>query len=215
MLVRIVLLFGSTDQVLPYTNITHHVKLEWVWTIVPALILCSIAGPSFALLYSLDELNNPEVTLKVVGHQWYWSYEYSDILRTDSWQVLGTKAPVIGEYPLVGFDACMVQEEDLLLGSLRLLETDFHVVLPARTHLRVLVTSADVLHSWAVPSLGIKIDACPGRLNRVPLYVKREGLFYGQCSEICGILHGFMPILVQVVDYSDYSVWLDAVKLFI
>jgi len=113
--------------------------------------------------------------------------------------------------PVFTFDACMVQEEDLDFGFPRLLETDTYLILPARTHLRILVTSADVLHSWAVPSLGIKIDACPGRLNRVPLYIKRSGIFYGQCSEICGILHGFMPIVVQVVDYSDYIEWLNLV----
>ena len=197
MLVRTVVLFNSSKLVLPYSTVTHHVELEWVWTIVPALILCTIAGPSFALLYSLDEINDPEVTLKIIGHQWYWSYEYSDFLR----------GIVLQDGVPLGFDATWVQDDDLEYGSLRLLETDFRVVLPTRTHIRLLITSADVLHSWAVPSLGVKVDACPGRLNRVPLYIKRGGLFYGQCSEICGVLHGFMPIMVEAMSYADYHHW--------
>jgi cytochrome c oxidase subunit 2 len=144
----------------------------------------------------MDELNNPELTIKVVGHQWYWSYEYGDCF---------------GEYgkdsktgPELAYIARMIQEEDLLEGRPRLLQTDFTVLFPARVHTRLLVTSADVLHSWSVPSLGIKIDACPGRLNRVPLYALRVGSYYGQCSELCGIHHGFMPIFVRSVNYSDF-----------
>jgi cytochrome c oxidase subunit 1 len=179
-------------------GLTHHSGLEWAWTFIPALVLASIAGPSFALMYAMDELNYPEVTLKVVGHQWYWSYEYSDF-------VTNREDLVLGEYPKLSMNAMMVQEEDLRLGGIRLLETDIPVVLPARTHIRVLVTSADVLHSWAVPSLGIKVDACPGRLNQFPLYITRCGYYYGQCSELCGILHGFMPISVRVVEFAQYS----------
>jgi cytochrome c oxidase subunit 2 len=140
----------------------------------------------------MDDLGCPEVTLKVVGRQWYWSYEYCDC------QAL----------PPLQFDAMLVQEEDLDVGDLRLFETDSRVVLPTRTDLRILVTSADVLHSWAVPALGIKIDACPGRLNQVSTYLKREGVFFGQCSELCGIHHGFMPIVIQAV---DYQYWLEVV----
>jgi cytochrome c oxidase subunit 2 len=151
-------------------------------------VLATLAGPSFALMYAMDELSHPELTIKVVGHQWFWSYEYADLL---------TKTPK--------FTATMIQEEDLDFGQIRLLETDYRLQLPARTHLRILVTSADVLHSWAVPSLGVKIDACPGRLNQIPVYIRREGVFYGQCSELCGILHGFMPIAIQVVDYDTFS----------
>jgi heme/copper-type cytochrome/quinol oxidase subunit 2 len=147
-------------------------------------------------MYGMDELNYPELTLKVVGHQWYWSYEYLDIPKYTP-----DKKLVQG----VTYIASLVQEQDLAYGSIRLLETDWRVLLPARVHIRVLVTSADVLHSWAVPSLGIKVDACPGRLNQVPLYIKREGVFYGQCSELCGILHGFMPIALDVVDLRSYN----------
>jgi heme/copper-type cytochrome/quinol oxidase subunit 2 len=109
-----------------------------------------------------------------------------------------------GEYPIIGFDSVMVQEEDLLFGGLRLLQVDNCLILPIRIHIRILVTSADVLHSWAVPSLGIKVDACPGRLNRVSVYIKRAGVFYGQCSELCGILHGFMPICLETLNYYHY-----------
>jgi cytochrome c oxidase subunit 2 len=149
-------------------------------------------------MYAMDELNHPEMTLKVIGHQWYWSYEYSDFLTTSE------SSFVVGEYPKLSFDAMLIQEEDLFFGGIRLLETDFVVILPARTHIRILVTSADVLHSWTVPSLGIKVDACPGRLNQIPVYITREGLFYGQCSELCGILHGFMPIALEAISYGEY-----------
>jgi heme/copper-type cytochrome/quinol oxidase subunit 2 len=190
------------EHAIPEWNITHHAGIEWAWTFVPALILASIAGPSFALMYAMDELNHPEVTLKVIGHQWYWSYEYSDFSISK-----GRTSSVLGEYPKLSFNAMLIQEEDLTFGGIRLLQTDFVVVLPARTHIRVLVTSADVLHSWAVPSLGMKVDACPGRLNQFPLYITRCGFFYGQCSELCGILHGFMPIAIRAVEYDQY--WLE------
>jgi cytochrome c oxidase subunit 2 len=144
-------------------------------------------------------MGHPDITLRVIGSQWYWSYEYP--LEDSNFFISN------GSESLV-FESYMIQEEDLVFGHLRLLETDELVVLPVRTHIRVLVTSSDVLHSWAVPSLGIKLDACPGRLNRVPLYISREGVYYGQCSEICGILHGFMPIAVQGVNVRGFSTWL-------
>jgi len=152
-----------------------------------------IAIPSFALLYSLDEVINPSMTLKVIGHQWYWSYEYSDSSNPKN---------------ILNFDSYMKSEEDLTLGNFRLLEVDNRIVLPIKIHIRLLVTAADVLHSWAVPSLGIKVDACPGRLNQVFLFLKREGVFYGQCSEICGINHGFMPIVVQGVKIDKFISYL-------
>lgn len=164
-------------------SFSHSSLLEIIWTIIPAIILVLISVPSFSLLYSLDELIDPRLTLKVIGHQWYWSYEYSDFdLNTSS---------------SISFDSYMVSTEDLIQGSFRLLEVDNRVVLPINTHIRVLVSSADVLHSWCVPSFGIKVDACPGRLSQSSLFIKREGSFYGQCSEICGINHGFMPIVVD------------------
>ncbi len=178
---------------------THSTVLEIVWTVVPALILLLIAVPSFNLLYSLDETIDPAVTLKVVGHQWYWSYEYSDYATLEGGDSLN-------------YDSYMLPVDDLSTGSFRLLEVDNRVLLPVHSHIRVLVTAADVLHSWAVPSFGIKVDACPGRLSQVSLYIKREGVYYGQCSEICGVNHGFMPIVVRAVSISDYISWI-ATKL--
>jgi len=178
---------------------THSTLLEIVWTIIPAIILVLIAVPSFALLYSLDEILDPQITLKIVGHQWYWSYEYSDYLTSASDEGFG-------------FDSYLLGVDDLTPGAFRLLEVDNRVVLPVNTHIRLLVSAADVLHSWSVPSFGIKVDACPGRLSQASLFLKREGVFYGQCSEICGINHGFMPIVVKSVSISEYLAWL-SVKL--
>jgi cytochrome c oxidase subunit 2 len=176
---------------------THSSLLEILWTIVPALVLVLIAIPSFALLYSLDETIDPSVTLKVIGHQWYWSYEYSDYATLEGGEILN-------------FDSYMVPTSDLVLGSFRLLEVDNRVVLPVSTHIRVLVTAADVLHSWAIPSFGIKVDATPGRLSQVSLFIKREGVYYGQCSEICGVNHGFMPIVIRGVSSNKFTSWIAA-----
>lgn len=176
------------------SQITHGTTIEIVWTIMPSLILMIIAIPSFALLYSIDEVVDPIVTLKVIGHAWYWSYEYSDFSsKTGS---------------TIQFDSYMVPEDDLEKGQLRLLEVDNSVVLPIEAHIRVLITSSDVLHSWAIPSLGVKLDACPGRLNQVSLFIKRESTFYGQCSEICGLNHAFMPIKIEAVSIEKYITWL-------
>jgi cytochrome c oxidase subunit 2 len=180
----------------PYKFFTHSNILEIVWTIIPAVILLLIAVPSFALLYSLDELVDPTVTVKVIGHQWYWSYEYSDFAYAHKDQSLA-------------FDSYMVATSDLRNnGGFRLLEVDRKLVLPINTHIRVLVTAADVLHSWCVPSFGIKVDACPGRLTQASLFIKREGVYYGQCSEICGVNHGFMPIAVNALPPEIYFLWL-------
>jgi len=179
-------------------NFTHSTKLEIIWTVVPALVLMVIAIPSFALLYSMDEMLDPAITLKIIGHQWYWSYEYSDYNHLTE------------ENEGLNFDSYMIAEEDLTVGAFRLLEVDHRVVLPVNTHIRVLVTAADVLHSWAVPSFGIKVDACPGRLNQTSLFIKRPGVFYGQCSEICGTNHGFMPICVVAVSLEDYATWIES-----
>ena len=168
-------------------KILHGSTIEIAWTILPCLILVLIAVPSFALLYSMDEVVNPAVTLKAIGHQWYWSYEYSDYNESDE--------------QTLAFDSYMIPEDDLQVGQLRLLEVDNRVVLPVNTHIRVIITSADVLHSWA------KCDAVPGRLNQTPLFLKREGVFYGQCSELCGANHGFMPIVVESVSLQDYVSW--------
>jgi cytochrome c oxidase subunit 2 len=172
---------------------THSSLLEIIWTLIPAFLLLIIAVPSFSLLYALDEIINPLVTLKIVGHQWYWSYEYSDLMIDST---------------SINFDSYMISTNDLTYGSFRLLEVDNRVVLPINTHIRLLVTAADVLHSWAIPSFGIKVDACPGRLSQASLFIKREGTFYGQCSEICGINHGFMPIVIRSVSLNVYTNWI-------
>lgn len=173
---------------------THNTALEIIWTITPAVILMIIAIPSFALLYSMDEIIDPAMTIKTIGHQWYWSYEYSDYHTND--------------IESVAFDSYMIPEEDLEEGQLRLLEVDNRIIVPTHTHIRMLVTSTDVIHSWAVPSLGVKVDAVPGRLNQLSFFIQREGTYHGQCSEICGVNHGFMPIVVEAVSLEDYIDWI-------
>lgn len=172
------------------SKLTHESILEVVWTVVPGVILVLLAIPSLQLLYSLDFVvydYEPILTVKVVGHQWFWSYEYT-VFTDESLKI-----------ELVSFDSYMVPEDELAPEGLRLLEVDNPLFLPGYTYIRFLVTSVDVLHSWAVPSLGIKVDAVPGRLNQIFTFVKRPGEFYGQCSEICGVNHGFMPIRLVVV----------------
>nr|WNL54009.1 cytochrome c oxidase subunit II [Microcerotermes aff. sikorae]WNL54123.1 cytochrome c oxidase subunit II [Microcerotermes aff. sikorae]WNL54136.1 cytochrome c oxidase subunit II [Microcerotermes aff. sikorae] len=162
--------------------------IETVWTIAPAIILVFIAIPSLRLLYLMDEIHNPVMTLKTVGHQWYWSYEYSDFTKLE-------------------FDSYMVQQEDQLTNTFRLLDTDNRTVLPMNSPIRMIVTAADVLHSWTVPSLGVKTDATPGRLNQVSFTINRPGLLYGQCSEICGANHSFMPIVIESVSTNQFINW--------
>ena len=195
-LLRTVYLFGQTKfgATGPVSNNTHNTFLEIVWTITPALILVVIAIPSFSLLYSMDEVTDTKVTLKVVGHQWYWTYEYSDY-----------KDSIDAES--IELESYMVADDDLEGKDLRLLEVDNTVALPVNTHIRVIVTAADVLHSWAVPSLGVKVDAVPGRLSQVSIFLKRLGTFYGQCSEICGVNHGYMPIKIESMSLTDYANW--------
>ena len=159
-------------------RIVHGTTIEILRTIFPSIIPMFIAIPSFALLYSMDEVVvDPAITIKAIGHQWYRTYEYSDYNSSDEQSLT--------------FDSYMIPEDDLELGQLRLLEVDNRVVVPAKTYLRLILTSADVLHSWAVPSLGVKCDAVPGRLNQISISVQREGVYYGQCSEICGTNHAF------------------------
>nr|AQP28571.1 cytochrome c oxidase subunit 2 [Amitermes sp. E TB-2017] len=162
--------------------------LETIWTIAPAIILVFIAIPSLRLLYLMDEIHNPVMTLKAVGHQWYWSYEYSDFTKLE-------------------FDSYMVQQEDQQINTFRLLDTDNRIVLPMNSPIRMIVTAADVLHSWTVPSLGVKTDATPGRLNQVSFSINRPGLLYGQCSEICGANHSFMPIVIESVSTNQFINW--------
>lgn len=190
-------------------RLVHASVLEIVWTIIPALILIVIAIPSFSLLYSIDEIVEPIYTIKVIGHQWYWSYE---LVESEGFVELLNQLSPKGHSSFVAtsgeaFDSYMIPEDelferkDIVRGrKFRLLTVDNHLFIPTEMPSRVLVSSADVLHSWAVPSLGVKVDACPGRLNQTSLFIKRQGLYYGQCSEICGVNHGFMPIGIYSYD---------------
>jgi len=177
-------------------SITHGTLLELVWTILPSVILIYIAIPSFVLLYAMDEVVQPTLTLKVIGHQWYWSYEYTNVTPTG--------------YQEIAMDSNMVFDDELNKGELRLLQVDKAFMLPVDTHINVIVTSHDVLHSWAVPSLGVKVDAVPGRLNQLSIFIKREGVYYGQCSELCGVNHGFMPIMIKALPFEIWDKWVEA-----
>lgn len=174
-----------------YQKFTHNSTIEIIWTIIPSIVLILIAIPSFMLLYAIDEVVYPQITIKIIGHQWFWSYE--------SYDLFDNLTKTIYKY-----DSYMVPSDELNNGQLRLLEVDLPLYLPIRTHIRLLITSSDVLHAWAVPALGIKMDAVPGRLNQVSVFIKRAGTFYGQCSEICGINHGFMPIVVHAISINKY-----------
>nr|WVH45008.1 cytochrome c oxidase subunit II [Tipula yasumatsuana] len=165
--------------------------IEIIWTILPAIILMFIAMPSLRLLYLMDEIYNPSITMKTIGHQWYWSYEYSDFNNLE-------------------FDSYMIPTTDLKMNEFRLLDVDNRIILPMNTQIRVLVTAADVLHSWTVPALGVKIDATPGRLNQTSFLINRPGLFYGQCSEICGANHSFMPIVIESVPMNYFINWVSS-----
>jgi cytochrome c oxidase subunit 2 len=167
---------------------SHHTVLEVVWTAVPVLILVIIAIPSFKLLYFADVVPESELTVKAIGHQWYWSYEYPDN----------------GNFT---FDSLMIPDSDIKDGQLRLLETDNRVVLPVGVNIRVQVTAADVLHSWAMPQFGVKVDAVPGRLNELWVNINEPGTYYGQCSELCGANHGFMPITIEAVSPDAFKSW--------
>lgn len=176
-----------------FTNrfLLENQPIEIIWTIFPALILIFIALPSLRLLYLLDETNNPRLTLKAIGHQWYWSYEYSDFSQVE-------------------FDSYIVPTNELSSSQFRLLDVDNRTVLPFNTQIRVLVRSRDVIHSWTVPALGVKSDAIPGRLNQIRFYMRRPGLFFGQCSEICGANHRFIPIVIERTTTKSFLNWISA-----
>lgn len=173
---------------------SHNTLLEVAWTVVPVIILIVIAVPSFRVLYTMEVTPEAEMTIKVTGRQWYWDYEYPDQ----------------GGFT---FSSYMIQDADLKLGQKRLLEVDNRVVVPVDTTVRVQVTAGDVIHSWAVPSFGVKKDAVPGRLNETWFKVEKEGVYYGQCSEICGVNHGFMPIAVEAVSKEKFAEWVAKAKL--
>ena len=195
-LASIIYYYNTKKSAITHKYLNHGTLIELIWTITPAFILIAIAFPSFRLLYLLDEVISPTITIKVAGHQWYWSYEYSDYITEE------------GE--AIEFDSYMVPDSDLELGQFRLLDVDNKVVVPADTHVRLIITATDVLHSFAVPSLGLKADAVPGRLNQTSFLAERTGTFYGQCSEICGVWHGFMPIAIESVSVMEFLNWLNS-----
>nr|YP_009512583.1 cytochrome c oxidase subunit II [Gennadas parvus]AXJ93150.1 cytochrome c oxidase subunit II [Gennadas parvus] len=195
-LILITTVVGYMMATLFFNTLTNRFLLEGqtieiIWTILPAIILVFIALPSLRLLYLLDEVNNPSITLKTIGHQWYWSYEYSDFLQVE-------------------FDSYMMPTNELADNGFRLLDVDNRTVLPMNTQVRVLISAADVIHSWTVPALGIKADAIPGRLNQVSFLINRPGQFYGQCSEICGANHSFMPIVIESVSINSFLNWVSS-----
>nr|YP_009917407.1 cytochrome c oxidase subunit II [Amblyomma ovale]QLF99606.1 cytochrome c oxidase subunit II [Amblyomma ovale]QLF99619.1 cytochrome c oxidase subunit II [Amblyomma ovale] len=170
-------------------SLTEGQEIEIIWTMIPAVTLIFIAVPSLHLLYLTDEIFNAQTTIKIIGHQWYWSYEYSDFNKE--------------------FDSFLIPESELNLNSFRLLETDNNLLIPFNTMTKFLVTSADVIHSWTIPSLGMKMDAVPGRLNQTFSIANRPGLFFGQCSEICGANHSFMPISMEVTKMKNFIKFLN------
>ena len=175
------------------TKTSHNTLLEVLWTVIPCLILVVIAIPSFKLLYKQDVIPKADITIKAIGYQWYWGYEYPD--------------------QKIAFEATMIETKDLKPGQPRLLATDKHVVVPVNKVVKVLITANDVLHAWALPAFGVKRDAVPGRINETWFKAEKEGIFYGQCSELCGIKHAFMPITVEVVSEEKYKEWVEMAKV--
>nr|YP_009144583.1 cytochrome c oxidase subunit II [Tinamus guttatus]AKJ76803.1 cytochrome c oxidase subunit II [Tinamus guttatus]QNN84148.1 cytochrome c oxidase subunit II [Tinamus guttatus] len=170
------------------SNTVDAQEIELIWTILPAIVLILLALPSLQILYMMDEIDEPDLTLKAIGHQWYWSYEYTD-------------------FKDLSFDSYMIPTSELPTGHFRLLEVDNRVVIPMESPIRVIVTAGDVLHSWAVPTLGVKTDAIPGRLNQTSFTATRPGIFYGQCSEICGANHSYMPIVIESAPLPYFENW--------
>ncbi|MBP7336815.1 cytochrome c oxidase subunit II [Niveispirillum sp.] len=192
LLLYVMIRFNKRANPVPSTT-THHTWLEVAWTGIPVIILLLIAIPSFRVLYFMDKAPNPELTVKITGHQWYWSFEYPD-------------------HEGLAFESRMIPENEIQPGQLRLLEVDQRIIVPVGVDVRVLVTGADVIHSFAIPALGVKKDAMPGRLNETWFNVTREGVYYGQCSEICGTGHGYMPIAVEAVSKERFQEWLGQQK---
>nr|ALO77675.1 cytochrome c oxidase subunit 2 [Eucnemidae sp. GENSP01] len=191
-LLMITILVGYIMASLFFNNTTNRFLLEGqtielIWTVLPAVTLIFIALPSLRLLYMLDEINNPIISIKSVGHQWYWSYELTDFKNIE-------------------FDSYMNTE--LKPESFRLLDVDNRLSLPFKTQIRMMVSATDVIHSWTIPSLAIKIDATPGRLNQISLNMNRPGILFGQCSEICGTNHSFMPIVIESISPKNFIKWI-------
>nr|YP_010490385.1 cytochrome c oxidase subunit II [Leucolepas longa]UWM12871.1 cytochrome c oxidase subunit II [Leucolepas longa] len=188
-LVAYVIFTMFTNQFLDRFLLEGHL-IEIIWTLAPAFMLIFIALPSLHLLYLLDEYDSPSLTIKSMGHQWYWSYEYSDFINIE-------------------FDSYMIPTKDLEKNGFRLIEVDNRMIIPFNTYIRILISSTDVIHSWTVPALSIKTDAVPGRLNQLTFLINRPGLFFGQCSEICGANHSFMPIVVESVSMNSFLNWVN------
>ena len=192
LLVYVMVRFNAKANPTP-SKTTHNTLIEVIWTVGPILILLAIAVPSFRLLYLQREIPQADMTVKAIGNQWYWSYEYPD-------------------HDDLAFDSLMVEDADLQPGQPRLLATDNDVVVPVNKTVRVIVTASDVIHNWAMPSFGIKMDAIPGRLNETWFRAEKVGVYYGQCSELCGIRHAYMPITVRVVSEEEFASWLVEAK---
>ena len=192
----IVIVHTSYKSAVSCVSLRHHTSLEIIWTLIPSIVVLIIAIPSFRLLYLCDEILDPSITLKVIGSQWYWSYEITPFLN------------LTNEIKSEGFDSFINLENVLSEGDLRLLSVDSPLILPYETNIRVVVTASDVLHSWALPSFGLKLDCIPGRLNSTFLNIDRIGTFFGQCSELCGTFHGFIPITVTSVTTEDFLSYL-------
>lgn len=186
--------FRASKNPIPSTT-THNTMLEIMWTFIPVVIVVMITIPSVKLMYEMEKPHDPDMTVKVIGKQWYWTYEYP-----------------VKEGKTLSFDSRMIETKDLKPGQLRLLEVDNRMVVPVGTTVQLIITAGDVLHSFAVPALGIKKDAVPGRINETWLRIEKEGVYYGQCSELCGINHGYMPIAVHAVSKADYASWLQKMK---
>lgn len=186
LLIYVIFRFSANRNPIP-AKFTHNIAIEVIWTVIPVLILIIIAVPSFRVLKFSEHAPPSDLTIKVVGAQWYWSYSYPD--------------------KGIEFDSNMIQTKDLKLGQIRLLEVDNRIVVPEGAVIKFLITASDVIHSFAVPSLGIKTDAVPGRVNQAWTKIDKKGVYYGQCSELCGVNHGFMPIAIEVVSKEDFENW--------
>ena len=193
-LISIIKSYTNEGSPISHKFLSHGTSIELIWTVTPAIILILIAFPSFKLLYLMDEVSDPAMAVLAEGHQWYWSYQYPDFINSDE--------------EFIEFDSYLVPESDLENGALRMLEVDNRLIIPELTHVRFIVGGSDVIHSFACPALGIKCDAYPGRLNQVSVMINREAVYYGQCSEICGILHSSMPIVIESVSIEKFIAWL-------
>ena len=191
LLIYVIVRFRASRNTAP-SKVAHNTLLEVIWTAIPVLVLVFIAFPSFKILYMMDVTPKADLTIKAIGNQWYWTYEYPD--------------------HNIHFDSNIIPDDQLKPGQMRLFEVDNRVIVPTHTNIRVITTSSDVIHSWAIPAFGVKRDSVPGRLNETWFNVNKEGVYYGQCSELCGVKHGFMPIVVEAVSQAEFDKWLASQK---